>query len=633
MHKTSRLCIRRNFLFAATVSLLCPPTLALEIEELWRVSVSLDRTQAADSRSDPDGYFGLSAPSISPDGRYVAFVSESDNLVAGDTNGAPDAFVHILETGETIRVSVTSEGAEVAGPQELSGYETAVVANNGDVAFVLWSDGLVPGDNNGSVDLFVRNLAGGETERLTLRPDGTGASSQLDDAYAVGELDITPDGRYVAFASRFSDLIANDTNDVRDVFVRDRWTDETRLASVDSGGLSLGGQDPQITPDGRYVAFEGPPGLRKDIYVKDMITGELWLESINASGLIPQGAVGSLNPSISDDGRFVLFYPGTWPGDLWSPYVLRDRTLLTTTLVMDNLTSAKISGDGRFVAAGTDRLCEPDPIIVYDRTTGEMAYVSVTPDGHTGNDRSEEVSISRDGRLIAFKSHASNLVEGDTNGIPDIFVARIRDGSGRGSSLDPTDTDADGTIDECDRDDDDDGLNDPFEIEYGLDPLDAVDAELDPDGDGLTNLEEHGLGTNPLLVDSDGDSWLDNIDICPRDADANQANFDGDDRGDACDWDDDNDGYGDWEDAYPLDPSRWNDESDPTPGPGPAPDSGPSLTPPPPQNVASSGGGGGAFGPLALGLLLILGVWGRSADRRDPTSSAADRLTFAIPEA
>ena len=361
----------------------------------------------------------------------------------------------------------------------------------------------------------------------------------------------------------------------------------------------MGGRNSQITPDGRYVAFE----YHGDVYVKDFATGDLWLESVDNDGQpLPAGSfgvVGSGSPSITDDGRFVAFSSGTWPtASAGSTAVLlRDRVLHETTLLMDNAHSPRISGDGRFVTASTEG-CHPGQILVHDRNTGETAYVSVTPGGEVGNGDADRPSISRDGRLIAFRSWASNLVDGDTNSIPDEFVARIGDGIGRGSSIDQTDTDADGTIDACDRDDDNDGMYDDFENDFGLNPLDPTDAASDPDGDGLTNLEEADLDTNPTQIDTDGDTFIDSNDNCPVDINEDQADFDGDGIGDVCDFDDDNDGHYDVQDAYPLDPSRWMV--------GQAPQNPPDPTPTPQSSSSDSGGGGGgSFDFLSLVLLLL----------------------------
>ncbi len=137
-----------------------------------------------------------------------------------------------------------------------------------------------------------------------------------------------------------------------------------------------------------------------------------------------------------------------------------------------------------------------------------------------------------------------------------------------------TDTDSDGYGDACDADDDNDGMPDTWEQANSLDPLVAADAALDPDGDGLTNLDEYNhqeqrwqlsylssgyyttrVSLDPRSNDSDGDGELDNADNCPATANPAQTDTDGDGHGDACDADSDADGMADsWESDHGLDP-------------------------------------------------------------------------------
>ncbi len=155
------------------------------------------------------------------------------------------------------------------------------------------------------------------------------------------------------------------------------------------------------------------------------------------------------------------------------------------------------------------------------------------------------------------------------------------------------DADADGIGDPCDLDDDGDQMPDEWELANGLDPLDATDAGLDSDADGLLNLDEFLAGTDPNFADTDGDSLADGLDNCPSDANPSQVDSDGDGLGDICDLDDDDDGVPDDQDAFPLDSSRSSD-------PGPAPDAAP-----------TSSGGGGSIS-LGFVLLLTLLTWART---------------------
>ena len=207
--------------------------------ETTRVSVASDGTQAT-GRSDYS--------TISADGRYVAFYSQAANLVPDDTNGATDAFVHDRVSGKTTRVSVSTRGAE--GPS--GSYSTTISADGRYVAFESGDPNLVPRDTNGVFDVFLRDLKSGTTSRVSLT--NLGAQAQRD-SYLPS---ISADGRYVAFHSDASDMVRGDTNNVGDMFVRDRVTGKTLRVSVATDGTEANNYNinmPSISADGRYVAF------------------------------------------------------------------------------------------------------------------------------------------------------------------------------------------------------------------------------------------------------------------------------------------------------------------------------------------------------------------------------------------
>jgi Tol biopolymer transport system component len=186
--------------------------------------------------------------SISADGRYVAFQSAASNLVPGDTNGTYDGFVHDRVSGKTTRVSVSTRGAE--GPS--GSYSTTISADGRYVAFESGDPNLVPHDTNGVFDVFLRDLKSGTTSRVSLT--NLGAQAQRD-SYLPS---ISADGRYVAFHSDASDMVRGDTNNVGDMFVRDRVTGKTLRVSVATDGTEANNYNinmPSISADGRYVAF------------------------------------------------------------------------------------------------------------------------------------------------------------------------------------------------------------------------------------------------------------------------------------------------------------------------------------------------------------------------------------------
>ena len=347
-----------------------------------RVSVASEGTQA-----NLFSYYS----SISADGRYVAFESLASNLVAGDTNGHHDVFVHDRQTNETTRVSVTSDGTEANGYSR----RPSISADGRYVAFASWASNLVAGDTNEMPDIFIHDRQTGETTRVSVASDGAQANND-----SMSPQSISADGRYVAFVSYASNLVVGDTNGHRDVFVHDRQSGETTRVSVASDGAQANSvpEDPRISADGRYVAFAsyasnlvvGDTNESWDVFVHDRQTGETTRVSVASDGSQSDGG-GSWSPTVSANGRYVAF-----------------------TSYASNL----VAGDVNFSA----------DIFVHDRQSGETTRVSVTSDGTQANSESYNASISDDGRYVAFESYAGNLVSGDTNMKGDIFVRDILTG-------------------------------------------------------------------------------------------------------------------------------------------------------------------------------------------------------------
>jgi len=324
-------------------------------------------------------------PSVSADGRYVAFWSYASFLVAGDTNNQPDVFVRDRQTGVTERMSVSSAGAQGDGNCQFS----SISADGRYVAFASFASNLVPGDTNEIQDIFVRDRQTGTTERVSV--DSAGTQGSMD----AHEPSLSADGRYVTFWSEASDYVSNDTNAAGDVFVRDRQTGTTDRVSVDSAGTQ--GNDwswfQWISADGRYVAFQsvatnlvpGDTNGFRDVFVRDRLNHTTELVSVGSTGTQGNGDSGYDGCAISGDGRYVAFGSGA---------------------------SNLVVGDTNDVG----------DVFVCDRQTGTIERVSVDSAGTQGNDTSGVPSLSADGRCVAFGSAASNLVPWDTNGFTDIFL-------------------------------------------------------------------------------------------------------------------------------------------------------------------------------------------------------------------
>ena len=330
---------------------------------------------------------GSERPSISADGRFVAFDSGSNNLIPDDTNDNLDVFVHDRETGQTIRVSVDSNGNQ----GNSSSSSPSISADGRYVAFQSQSSNLVAGDTNNSGDVFVHDLQTGKTSRVSVDSSGTGGNSY---SYAAS---ISADGRFVVFWSNASNLVANDTNNDRDVFIHDRENGQTTIvsggANKNSDGTVLSA--PSISANGRYVAFEssatnlvaGDGNGCRDIFVLDRDNSIIIRISVASNGT--EGNGWSYLPKISADGRYVAF-----------------------TSAASNL----VTGD--------NQLYQTDAFI-HDRETGQTTMLSVDTNGNAINDGCNGTwvgGISADGRYVAFSSCYGGLVPGGYVPYADIFV-------------------------------------------------------------------------------------------------------------------------------------------------------------------------------------------------------------------
>ena len=263
-----------------------------------RVSVG-----AGGAQSNGDSF----VPSLSDDGRYVAFQSDGGNLVPGDTNAVTDIFVRDRVGGTTERVNLDSSGAQANGASSIP----FLSADARYVVFASDATNLVVGDTNAVRDIFVRDRQTGTTERVSVDSSGAQANSF---SYAGP---ISADGRYVAFASNASNLVAGDSNGVLDSFVRDRQTGTTERVSVSSGGAEGNGDAvaPAISSDGRQVAFQsesdnlvaGDTNGRWDMFLRDRLTGTTERVSVASNGAQGNADSGIQGPAISADGRYVAF--------------------------------------------------------------------------------------------------------------------------------------------------------------------------------------------------------------------------------------------------------------------------------------------------------------------------------------
>ena len=405
-----------------------PPS--VPIGSLTLVSIATDGTRG-------EGF--SREASISGDGRVVAFTSGATTLVPGDTNYWTDVFVHDLDTGTTTRVSVASDGTQADGPSD----SPAISSDGRHVAFRSAASNLVPGDTNAKGDVFLHDRVTGTTTRVSVASDGTQGIGAAQ--YPA----VSSDGTSVTFSSTAANLVAGDTNSTADVFVHDLGNGTTTRVSIASDGAQANHQSTtsSISAAGRIVTYQslgstlvpGDTNALNDVFVHDRDTGTTTRVSVGTDGT--QASSGAGGPTISANGRFVLFSSGaalTEPDtNSTSDVFVHDLESRTTTRISDSGTGAEgnnssvagsISSDGRYVAyesvasnlvpGDTNQLAD---VFVQDRTTGLTTRISLTSSGRQASYISYDPALSSDGGVVAFASDAP-LMPGDSNGIADVFV-------------------------------------------------------------------------------------------------------------------------------------------------------------------------------------------------------------------
>jgi uncharacterized repeat protein (TIGR01451 family) len=357
-----------------------------------RVLGTTERVSVSSKGGQGDGHSGLldlmGGPSISGDGRYVAFSSEATNLVRGDRNANADVFVHDRLTGLTTRESVGTNGAEANG----GGTEPDISRDGRVVAFVSFSDNLVP-DQNFTGDVFVRDRQAGTTERISQAPDGSDANSQSFTPV------LNADGRFVYFTSFASNLVAGDSdNQDIDAYLFDRQTKTMTAITSNrpSSGVISHGTANGISGDGRYLTFTTQDttfvtpdtnGFFDDAWLVDRNTGQYVLVGVNDAG--EQGDDSTFAGDVSDNGRFV---------------VLVSR-------------STNFGGPANF----------RENVYLRDRQAGTTRLVSVASDGTEGDLDSIQPALTPDGLVAAFASRSSTFVPETQDFFAyDVFVRDMR---------------------------------------------------------------------------------------------------------------------------------------------------------------------------------------------------------------
>ena len=338
------------------------------------------------------------APTLSANGRFVAFQSQADNLQAADSDAVQNVFRRDLQAGAVTLVS--RDGLLGAGAVADS-FVSAVSADGRFVAFTSGADNLSAQDDDAFENAFVRDLDTGE---VTLVSRATGADGAPANDVST-EVSLSADGRVAAFSSRADNLSADDDDALTNVFVRDLRTGALTLASRATGATGAAADRSSVAPslsgDGRTVAFQSlasnlsdeDADATLDVFVRELRTERSTLVSRAAGANGAAGDDGSSAPSLSDDGRVVAFVSEA-----------------------DNLSDE----DENQVINVFARNLETEALAFASRATG--------PSGAAADEGSFTPSLSGDGRFVAFASEADNLSAADDNAVTNVFrrdVARL----------------------------------------------------------------------------------------------------------------------------------------------------------------------------------------------------------------
>ncbi|MFT6619213.1 MAG: Tol biopolymer transport system component [Limisphaerales bacterium] len=381
-------------------------------------------------------------PSVSDDGRFVAFASQASNLIFGDSNGRMDIFRHDRITGKIVLVSVNTTGTAAAGDSS----NPSISATGQQILFESTAEDLTANDSNGRRDVFIRDLSLNTTELVSVGVNGT---SPTGDSFSSLMSD---DGRTVAFVSVATNVVSNDHNNGADVFVRLRNSGTTVLASRTATGTSGNGSSsqPAIAPGGNYVAFvsvannlvANDSNGAGDVFRFSVIDSTVGLASTTGSASANNV---SFSPTVNSAGSVAFASQATnltaeVNTNRVTDVFVRNFGTATTRLVSGAAAGGVVGNGGSgnpifspdgsqvlftsvasdLVAGDTDAVSD---VFLYHVTTLNKELISVAGSG--SGDGASSVApggMSDDLRYVVFTSAASNLTPGDTNGANDVFL-------------------------------------------------------------------------------------------------------------------------------------------------------------------------------------------------------------------
>ncbi len=349
-----------------------------------------EKVSIGDAGAQPDG--GSSQGAVTGNGRFVAFFSSASNLLALGTPGT-QVYVRDRESATNLLVSHTPAGA--AGN---SGSHYPAISDNGRyVVFGSDATDLVAADGNAVTDVFLADMQTGVLTRIS---EAAGGGDGDGESYCFGA-SISKNGRFAVYTSAASNLVGDDANGKYDVFLYDRVLATTTLVSRGTSGAPSNGNslNPSLSSNGRYITYfsnatdlvAGDTMGQNDIFVYDARKGTTAKASPGMGAAEADG--NSAEPVVSNNGRWVAF------------------DSIATNLV-PNDTNGK------------------SDTFLYDRKRGAMGRMSALPGGTQGNDGSYYCSMSANGKVLVFSSHASNLSPDDNDGTGwDVFRVDLKTGA------------------------------------------------------------------------------------------------------------------------------------------------------------------------------------------------------------
>ncbi len=412
-----------------------------ELFHAERVSVSSDGTEANDISTNSLG--SIFPPSISTDGRYIAFSSSATNLIENDINGnAWDVFVHDRSTGTTEVISISSLGYQ--GNQDSWG--PSISGDGRYIVFCSTANNLIENDNNGFSDIFLYDRISRTTSIISV--SSTGSQGTHDSQYPI----ISQDGKFIAFESYANNLVENDPDRIvytvneKDIFLYERETATLEIITTNLYGLSHNGQVnlSSLSSDGQYIVFNSTAtdfiendlnSAEMDVFVFDRETSTTKIVSIDSYGnQSSQSSYADFNSqAISSDGQYIVFKSNNlMTNDLNASsdiYIHNQFAGSTEIVSVDsngeqfyNAYNPSISNDGRYVTFIADNEYSDYLLFWRDQISGTTQMISNAYNGSYPDGGLENQSISGNGSFVVFNSYSTNLTENDTNDDCDTFI-------------------------------------------------------------------------------------------------------------------------------------------------------------------------------------------------------------------